>query len=147
MDWTYEDEVVEELPEGIYGFIYELTFLDDKNVEYKYIGKKSCFSVNKLPALKSGEVRDGATRTHRNKNGKRIYYDIIRKEAKWKEYEGSSEFTTNMTVTSKKILRFCVSKRELTYREVYYQFKYDVLENPDYLNACINNQFFRNNLK
>ena len=143
MDWWYTGNPVHELPDDTYGFVYRINFTDGTY----YIGKKKCITETTLPLLKSGERRPNSVLKGKNIGGKRVYKEIVTKESKWKDYESSSEFTSDLTIKSKVILCFCPSKRNLTYSEVSYQFKLDAIESPKCRNVCINNQFFRDNIK
>lgn len=143
MNWACNGLDVTEVPADIpFGFIYQLTYEDGK----QYIGKKNFYTIQKLPALKSGEVRPGATRTYKNGSGTRKYYDLLPKETKWKDYEGSHEKPKSPLV-SKEIIAFAETKRELTYLEVKALFHFDVLEDDNYLNQNILAVFYKNNLK
>jgi hypothetical protein len=144
MTWTYEDQPVEVLPDNAYGFIYQIEY-DDGTL---YIGKKNCYSETQLPALKSGLVRSGALyRIGRNIKGKRVQFDVIRKENNWKSYKGSSDITKGKTILRKTILAFCTSKRELTYMECKALFCLNAIEDEKYLNINILGKFFRDNLQ
>lgn len=143
----YEGYEVTSLPEGVFGFIYILDLEDDKGNILSYIGKKQCIKEVKLPALKNGKQRPNSIRKYKNKGGKRVYYDILVKETDWKTYEGSSEFTTDMKIINKRILRWCYSKRELTYQEEKYLFTHNAIEAEDYLNVQIGNRYFRGRLR
>jgi hypothetical protein len=101
----------------------------------------------KLPALKSGEQRQDSTRTYKNLDGKRVYYDIIKKQTNWKTYKGSSAAVASKELISKEILVLAQSKRELTYLETKYLFTYSVLESDEYLNENISGRWFKGNIK
>lgn len=137
-DWTFEGSTFSS-PTNEHGFIYLLTFNDGS----KYIGKKDFFSKKTLPALKSGEQRLDSTRTYKNKNGSRVYYDIITKESNWKNYVSSSKLIGDRTVASREILALANSKRELTYLETKYLFIHEVLESDSYLNENILGKFYK----
>lgn len=140
MTWLYEGSTIYELPENVFGFVYLIEYTDGT----KYLGKKQTTSFTTLPALKSGEQRPNSTRVGKNKNGKRVYFDVVAKEAKWQQYTGSSKATTGKTIENKHILEFAHSKRYLTYLEVKYLFTFEVLESDDYLNDNISGRWFDN---
>lgn len=142
MNWKYSGEIVTEVPTNAIGFIYRLYFIDGT----MYVGKKDIYSYITLPALKSGEQRPNSERKGKNKNGKRIYVDVVKKESNWQDYEGSSKETEGLILKYKEILEWAPSKRSLTYLEVKHQFKLDVLENDKYINQNINGKFFRGRL-
>jgi len=161
INWTYEGEVVTEMPEGVFGFIYKLTYEDNT----MYIGRKNMESVRTIPALKSGIVRDGATRVHKNvlidedgkivvskkdkkearKRGlkaKRMPYDTLVSGSDWLTYEGSHDKPDSKLV-KKEILTIALTKIQATYRELEHLVKNDVLFREDYLNKQINNLFYK----
>lgn len=145
MNWIYENKEIksiQDIPENAIGFVYVLIFNDN----YFYIGKKNIFTIKIFPALKSGVLRHNAVRIGRNIEGKRKYFDKVKKETNWKTYTGSKEDYGERTIVQKEILEFAVSKRALTYLEAKYQFIHSALEDPMGLNNNILNKFFRDNL-
>lgn len=158
MNWTYNTDIVDTIPEGIYGFIYILTY-DDGSM---YVGKKQVKSCITLPALRNGTVRDNAKRISKRvpmtkaelanrtnlqmKNrvmSKIQEFDIVCKESKWKSYEGSCKDIGDRKLVSKQILRFCPDKTNLTYWEVACQCKLDVLTDDRYLNENIGGLYYK----
>jgi len=142
LNWTHCGKAITELPDNVFGFVYKLTMESDK----LYIGMKQCFSKSTLPALKNGTVREGAKRIGKNKNGKRIYFDVVYKESKWKTYESSSTEVDNETIVKKEILEFAPTKRSLSYLEVKHLFLNEVLEDTNYLNMNISGRWFKGRL-
>ncbi len=161
MVWEYKGEDLTTLPDGIYGFVYMITYTTGQ----VYYGKKNCYSVNKKPALKTGEVRPNSERIIKlekmsqtemlertpaqkssNVRNKRVPYDMVKKEAKWQAYKGSSEDTKDLEIEYKEILAFSISKRELTYLETKCLFQMEALEDPNCLNKNIGALFYRDNL-
>ena len=137
LSWNYQG--TEFIPAGDnYGFVYLLTFDDGT----QYIGKKNFYTYVKLPALKSGKQRPGSTRIAKNKNGKRVFFDIVQKESNWKTYKSSSKLIGDRTIVSKEILQLASSKRNLTYLETKYLFTYGVLESTNFLNENILGKFY-----
>lgn len=112
-----------EIPENPYGFIYEITNTLNGRL---YIGKKQMITIRKLPALKG----------KKNKRHKTVDTD-------WRIYTGSSNaLNSDIEAHGKenfkfKIIRFCVSKSELMYRETKEQFDREVLLSEKYYNAKI----------
>ena len=137
VNWIYKDKEFTS-PDGYYGFIYILTFDDGT----KYIGKKDFYTYVKLPALKSGKQRPNSTRIAKNKNGKRVYYDVVKKESNWRTYNSSSKLIGNRKTVYKEILALAKTKRELTYLETKYLFIYEVLETSEFLNENILGKFY-----
>ena len=146
MQWMYEGKQYTELTTGVHGFIYKITVIESDGTYKFYIGKKDCFKKLTLPALKSGEIRKDAERIGKNKNGKRVYFDILKKESNWQDYESSSDEVGNRVVIKKEILELAPTKRSLTYLEEKYLFLNNVLEDENYLNKQIGNRYFKGRL-
>lgn len=127
--WTFNNSIVEELPDDCVGFVYEITNLTSNR---KYIGKKLAkFSRTKykMVTLKNG-----------TKKKKKIKSKV---DSDWMEYYGSSD-ELNKDVESlgkenflREILFFCKSKAECSYIEAREQFTRKVLESDDYYNGQI----------
>lgn len=130
MTWTYQNKIIEELPEDCVGFVYIITNIISGK---KYIGKKLAkFSktTQKTVKLKNG-----------TKKKKKIRGKI---DSDWKTYYGSSPNlkadveqlgAENFT---REILYYCTGKAELSYLEAKEQFDRGVLETDDYYNGIIN---------
>ncbi len=127
--WTYEDQIVEELPEDCVGFVYNITNLITGR---QYIGKKlSKFSKTsyKTVTLKNG-----------TKKKKKIKSKI---DSDWMTYYGSSiELNKDVETLGKEnfkreILYYCNSKALCSYIEAREQFTRKVLESDDYYNGQI----------
>jgi hypothetical protein len=127
--WTFNNEIVEELPETCVGFVYIITNL---NTGRQYIGKKlSKFSKTsyKTVTLKNG-----------TKKKKKIKSKI---DSDWKTYYGSSiELNEDIEALGKdnfkrEILYYCNSKAECSYVEAREQFTRKVLETDDFYNGQI----------
>ena len=127
--WTYNSEIVEELPEDCVGFVYLIV---NKANSRMYIGKKlSKFSKTtyKTVTLKNG-----------TKKKKKIKSKI---DSDWQDYYGSSnELSKDIEALGKEnftreILFFCKSKAECSYIEAREQFSRKVLESDDYYNNNI----------
>jgi hypothetical protein len=129
MSWTYQNILVDTLPEDCVGFVYIITNTISGR---KYIGKKLAkFSKTsyKTVTLKNG-----------NKKKKKIRSKI---DSDWREYYGSSpELTKDVTELgtdkfTREILYYCSSKAECSYIEAREQFSRRVLESKDYYNGHI----------
>lgn len=127
--WTYNQEIVEALPEDCVGFVYEITNLINSR---KYIGKKLAkFSKTsyKMVKLKNGTMKKKKIRS--------------KVDSDWMEYYGSSiELNKDVELLGKEnftreILFFCKSKAECSYIEAREQFTRRVLESLDYYNGQI----------
>jgi len=121
--WTYNNQIVEELPEDCVGFVYLITNLTNQR---KYIGKKLAkFSRTKY---KTVTLKNGT------KKKKKIKSKI---DSDWMEYYGSSiELNKDVELLgkenfSREILHFCKTKGTTSYLEAKEQFVNEVLENPE----------------
>jgi hypothetical protein len=124
VSWTYQNQIVEEIPEGIIGFVYLITNL---KTGQKYIGKKLAQFKRTKPPLKGKKLKRRST-----------------VESDWRDYWGSSERLQadvqqlgpeNFT---REILYYCTSKAEMSYIEAREQFDRRVLETDEYYNGIIN---------
>jgi len=129
MTWTYQGQVVNELPEDCVGFVYCITNIDSGR---QYIGKKLAkFSKTTYKTVK---LKNGT------KKKKKIRSKI---DSDWQEYYGSSPNLTADINTlgkenfSREILYYCKSKAETSYIEAREQFDRKVLESDEYYNGHI----------
>ena len=129
MTWTYQGQVVEELPEDCIGFVYNIT---NTVTGRQYVGKKLAkFSKTtyKTVKLKNGTKKKKKIRSKINSD--------------WQEYYGSSvELSKDVDALGKEkftreILHYCKSKAETSYVEAREQFDRKVLESDDYYNGQI----------
>jgi len=129
MTWTYQGNLVEELPEDCVGFVYLITNTVSGR---KYIGKKLAkFSKTTYKTVK---LKNGT------KKKKKIRSKI---DSDWQEYYGSSpNLTADIDTLGKdkftrEILYYCKSKAETSYIEAREQFDRKVLELDEYYNRHI----------
>ena len=129
MQWTYQDTIIEELPEDCIGFVYLITNIISGR---KYIGKKLAkFSKTTYKTVK---LKNGT------KKKKKIRSKI---DSDWRDYYGSSPNLTKDIEQlgtenfSREILYYCKSKAECSYIEAREQFARKVLESDDYYNGHI----------
>ena len=137
--WTYKGNPIltlEDFPKGTFGFIYEI---EHKDTGQKYIGKKQLYSYSTKVSKILNE------KTHRwNK-----VREKTAKESDWKTYFGSNIEIKDLVKKEgrdrfvRRILQFVQDRKRLTYYELAYQCKNDVLENPNYINSNILGKFFR----
>lgn len=122
-------------PSNRWGFIYLIRYTNGQC----YIGKKQFWSVTRKPfgKKKLAEVTD---KRHKK-------YEMIVKENDWRTYVGSSKETKHLVIESKEILELCEDKVNLTYCEVKWMFKYDVLVDATFLNSNILGKFFVGKIK
>jgi len=129
MSWTYQNQIVEILPEDCVGFVYVIT---NNTTGRKYIGKKLAkFSKTTYKTVK---LKNGT------KKKKKIRSKI---DSDWQEYYGSNiELNKDVETLGKEhfkreILYYCKSKSECSYIEAREQFTNKVLESKDYYNGHI----------
>jgi hypothetical protein len=129
MSWTYQNEIVETLPEECVGFVYLITNVISGR---KYIGKKLAKFAKtsyKMVKLKNG-----------TKKKKKIRSKI---DSDWRDYYGSSDALTKDIDTlgkenfTREILYYCNSKAQCSYIEAREQFTNKVLESSDWYNGHI----------
>ena len=124
MIWTYQQQPIDEIPEGYIGFVYLITNL---TTGQKYIGKKLAQFKKTRPPLKGKRLKRRTT-----------------VESDWRDYWGSSERlqadvnTLGPEHFTREILYLCKSKAEMSYLEAREQFERRVLESDDYYNGIIN---------
>lgn len=129
MSWTYQNNIVEALPDDCVGFVYIITNITSGR---KYIGKKLAkFSKTTYKTVK---LKNGT------KKKKKIRSKI---DSDWQEYYGSSPNlqadidTLGKENFTREILFYCTSKAECSYVEAREQFTRKVLESDDYYNGHI----------
>lgn len=133
--WIYKGKKVEELPEDVYGFVYEIT---SKVTGKKYIGRKYGQSIRRKPLTKKQKLAG------------RVRKDVVKKESDWKSYKGSCKPLLEEIEKNGndkyifEILVFGNTKGQVNFLEVACQFKRDVLTNPDYYNDAIGSGQFKN---
>jgi hypothetical protein len=139
MSWIYKGKEFDEfcIPEGGIGFIYCMTaIIDGKSVAY--IGKKNFFANIKRPMGKKALAM--STDKRLKKYTRELKPDFMR-------YYSSNKILKEAhkagVVIKREILMICYSAMELTYQEVKHQFKYEVLEKEEYLNANILGRFYK----
>ena len=129
MSWTYENTVIETLPEECVGFVYLITNTISGRM---YIGKKLAKFAKtsyKMVKLKNG-----------TKKKKKIRSKI---DSDWRDYYGSNlELNADVLKLGKEnftreILYYCTSKAQCSYIEAREQFTRKVLESKDYYNGQI----------
>lgn len=142
MNWLYNNEIIDDIslfPPNTFGFIYKTTHMPTGK---SYIGKKVLYHNKKVKlgkkelALQSGPGRKPTSKT-------------VTQESDWKTYYGSEIGIKKLLSESKHnefertILQLVGSKKLLTYFELKYQFKYEVLEYPEkWYNQNILGKFF-----
>ena len=134
---------ITELEPDTHSIIYIVLFKDDT----KYVGKKQVFNKKTLPALKKGGERKGhITFIGKNKNHKRVVYEVVNIESNWRDYIGSfdkSKFENN-EVFKKIIIGYAKTKSEATFMETQILMKLNVLFGSEYRNDNIAGKWFNN---
>lgn len=121
-----------------YGYIYKTTNLANGKF---YIGKKAYFHKRRRKLTKK-ELAEIKTK------GRKPVYKVELVDSKWEEYFGSSkELLDDIEKYGKENFKVekikeCVNRKSLSYWEVYYQIKYNVLEEETY-NHNILGRFYR----
>ena len=143
--WLYGDKefkTIEDFPSGIVGFVYKITNLCDGRI---YIGRKILYNrLTKL--LTKREI------TEWEKPGRVPKKKKVVKESDWQSYWGSNKQikedlqTMGEECFKREILVLCKNKKQLSYYEVYWQMKLDVLAIDSY-NENIAGKFYRKDLE
>ena len=137
--WIWKEVLVESIdkfPAGTYGFVYEIV---SRETGKRYIGKKQLYSYH----TKVSKVFNESTKRWNKVR------EVIATESNWKDYFGSSVEVKDLIKQEgkqnfkRKILALASSKKELTYLELAYQCKNDVLTDSLYINSNILGKFFR----
>lgn len=121
MEWTHDGEPVIDIDPKYCGFVYIITNITNNK---QYIGKKT------LKFRKTKQVKG---------KKKKIFV-----ESDWRSYWGSSDFLKEDIKLlgeenfERKIVKFCITKGDLSYQEAKLQIENDVLLYPDkYYNEWI----------
>ena len=135
--WVFEGREFkeEDIPEGAFGFIYEMSgIVDGRSV--RYIGKKNFYSDVKTKLSKKAMPTDKRLKTYTRK-----------RKFTYQNYFSSNEVLKNAhkegIVIKREILKICFSKLELSYSEVKAQFMHGVLEGDEFLNGNILGKFYK----
>lgn len=132
--WKYNNKHIEELPEDVYGFVYEITSPTGK----KYIGRKYVQSIRRKPLTKKQKLAG------------RKRKDVIKSESNWRDYCGSCQplLEEIKNIGKEKfqfeIIAFGMTKGQTNFLEVAIQFKKNVLTDDNYYNDAIGSGQFKN---
>lgn len=132
-NWTYKGKIVEQAPEGAFGFIYEIV---NKTTGKRYIGRKYLATTKRKPLTKAQKAK-GRTRR-----------DVVRGESNWRSYQGSCKpLLADIKAIGKEnftfeILAFAETKGQINYLEMYYQFVHHALLDSNYYNDAIGSNKF-----
>lgn len=128
-NWTYQGNILLELPDDCVGFVYLIT---NTHTNQKYIGKKLANFAK--TSYKTVTLKNGT------KKKKKIKSSV---PSDWLTYYGSSEALTKDIAAigsawfRREILHICKSKAACSYLEAKEQFSREVLERKDYYNNQI----------
>jgi hypothetical protein len=139
MSWKYQGKEFnqESIPENAVGFIYIMTaIIEGKSVAY--IGKKNFFANIKKPMGKKALAM--STDKRLKKYTRELKPDFMNYYSSNKTLKDAYKAGV---MIKREILMICYSAMELTYQEVKHQFKYEVLEKEEYLNANILGRFYK----
>jgi hypothetical protein len=151
MNWLYKDKEVsiEDIPEDAVGFVYKI--IHTPTGKY-YIGKKSLESVRNVKIGKRELERIKAERKELKLRGSAPKKKKVRKISDWETYYSSNEWINEEVKRgkgdefSREILQFCNSKKTLSYYEVEWMFRYDVLRDEMSLNGNISGKWYKRDL-
>jgi len=139
MSWLYNGTEFTQtnIPEKAVGFVYHMSVILNGNT-YAYIGKKNFFSnvKRKLGKKALALVTDKRLKKY-TRDLKPSFMNYYSSNQQLKEAYKAG------LVIKREILMICYSATELTYQEVKHQFKYEVLEKENYLNANILGRFYK----
>ena len=138
-NWLYEYvPLQDDFTTDDYGFIYKITNLESNKF---YIGRKS-FVHNKKKKLTKKEIAE------QTGPGRRSTTKVEQIDSGWRKYWGSSkELLADVKLLGenkfeREILKFCPTKKQLTFYEIQYQIQHSVLFTDTY-NDNILGKFFR----
>lgn len=147
--WYYQNNIIdsiEQMPENIFGFIYKITNIETGQF---YIGKKQIKSITNVKLGKKEKAKLNETITGK---GRRPSKKKVIKESNWLSYYGSSKKLLEdvkklgETVFKREIIKYCFSKKSLSYWEIYYQIQNDILQSSNCYNDSILGKFFKNDV-
>lgn len=141
MNWLLEGKEVtnkEQFPEGAIGFIYKIT---NKETGKFYIGRKILENRTKKALTKEEQLQW-------SKPGRIPKKKLVMKDSNWLEYWGSCKplladiKEKGKDKFTREIVRVCHGKKELSYYEMFWQVKLEVLHIDSY-NENIAAKWFR----
>ena len=127
VSWKYlnqEITSVEDVPKGVYGFIYIITDVTG----YWYIGRKAFYSTVTKKPLKGTKAKRKVT-----------------SESKWQEYCSSNKYFKQLEsweIVDRTIIDFAYSRKELTFLETEALFSLQALRNPMSKNGNVLGKFY-----
>jgi len=151
LNWLYKNKEInlDDMPEDAVGFVYKI--IHNPTGKY-YIGKKSLESVRTVKIGKRELEKIKVERKELRLRGSAPKKKTVRKISDWETYYSSNEWINEEVKRGKKdefireILQFCNSKKALSYYEVEWMFRCDVLRDENSLNGNISGKWFRKDL-
>lgn len=140
-NWSYKNREIKTIDdllcinENIIGFVYKIT---NKSNGKFYIGKKSLYN-KQTKKITQKVIKETKTRKRK---------EVHIKESNWKTYCGSSVellkdiATYSDTIFHREIIELCTSTKYLSYSEIKWQIKFDVLNQNTY-NGNIMGRYYR----
>ena len=125
--WIYKNEPLVDIPEGVFGFVYQITNLSD---DRKYIGRK--YVTKSL--RKAVKKKDGTKAVRKRK---------VVSESNWRAYTGSCEpLNKQIELLGKERFRFeilclCPTKGTTNFAEEFCQMRAGVIFDDSYYNDSI----------
>ena len=147
--WIYENKEFTEdmVPEGAFGFVYIMKAVIDGK-EWYYIGRKNFYSERNVP-LGKREI-EALKKEREGKKGRLPKKKLVKKLQKFSNYYSSNEELKKAHADGveikRMILEIAYGKQELSYLELKYQFKLEVIEKDNYLNTNILGKFYQSKL-
>lgn len=151
--WKYKDVNItseDGMPPDAIGFVYKIVHIPSGKY---YIGKKSITSTRRIKLGKRELATIKEVRKSEGKGGRLPTKKTVKSSSDWETYYSSSEWIKEQVKAghaedfTREILQFCTSKKSLSYWEVYWQFKYDVLSDDNSLNENVNGKWYRRDIK
>jgi len=140
MEWLYNGEVVPAKAPQQYGYVYEIEYTTGE----LYIGKKNFASLLTKEPLKSGEQRPNGVFYNKRKNGKIVKLERVKSESNWRDgYVGSTKKGYALKVKKKTMLQIYTDSVNLTFGELEWMVKLNVLRSDIYLNDNILGKFYK----
>lgn len=150
-NWLYNNKEITEsdIPDNAIGFVYLIRHTPSKKY---YIGKKSLSSNRNVLIGKRELQRIKEERKKLGIPGRLPVKKKVSKYSNWKEYYSSNEIIKKMVSADKSdeferhIIRFCSSRKSLSYYELKFQIMYNVLEDDNSWNENILGKYFKKDL-
>jgi len=142
--WNGNDVTEDVIPEDAVGFIYMIEHIPTGKY---YIGKKSLESVRnvKIGVRELQRIRE--ERKLAGIRGSLPKKKKVRKSSDWQKYFSSNDWIKEQITEGKSdefkrsVLQFCYSKKSLSYYELHWQFKHDVLRDENSINGNISGKW------